>query len=108
MDSNNYKVNITDEAYADLDEILKYITVDLSNSSAAQELLNDVLKGVDQISAFPFAMPNLNNIEFNKLRRLDIKNFVLIYDVNENKHEIYILAILYAKSDLIARLLGRI
>lgn len=107
MDSNNYKVNVTKEACADLDEILEYIAVELSNGSAAQEFANDVSEGVERISVVPLAMPNLNNERFRHLRRLDIKNYVLIYSVNEERREVYILAVLYAKSDVVARLLRR-
>lgn len=108
MGSNNYKVNITDEARADLDEILKYIAVELSNGDAAQVLVDDIVNGVENIAAFPYAMPYLNSADFHELRRSDIKNFVIIYSVDEDKHEIYIMAILYAKSDIVARLLRRI
>lgn len=108
MDLNKYKGNVTDEASADLDEILKYIAVDLSNSDAAHALLDDINNGVDSISTFPYAMPNLNNADYHELRRVDIKNFVIVYSVNEDKHEVYILAIFYAKSDIVTRLLRRI
>ena len=108
MGSNNYKVNITDEASADLDEIFKYIAVELSNGDASQGLLDDIVNGVENIATFPYAMPNLNSADFHELRRLDIKNFVIIYSVDEDKHDIYFLAILYAKSDIVARLLRRI
>ncbi len=60
-----YKIEITDTAFNDLDEILNYIANTLNNTTAAKKLLNEFKSELENVALFPFAMAKLNIVKKN-------------------------------------------
>lgn len=111
MGFDKYDVVILPCAEADIDGIFEYIAVDLSDTKAARDLLDDISDGLERIALFPHAMPKLNNAAFvddDGFCRMDIGNFVLVYKTDENKKTVYIAAAFYAMSDFMLKLFKRI
>lgn len=100
MDSN-YNILITELAENDIDEILEYISINLSNPEAAKKLWNNIKEGIKRISMFPYAMPTYKGKYINdekEYRRLDIHNFAIIYKIIEDIKEIRIMTAFYTPS----------
>lgn len=55
MDENKYVIKITPKAYEDLDQIYGYITNDLDNETAADNLMEKMETGILRLSDFPFS-----------------------------------------------------
>ena len=111
MDSEKFTVVILPEAEADIDEILGYIANGLCNPAAARTLWRDMIEAIERAARFPYAMPVLKNEIIgngNEYRRLDVDNHVPVYKIVGEVKEIRIMAVLYAPSNVAARLLGRI
>ena len=51
--TSNYQYHFTKKAETDLDEILSYISIELSNPDAAASFLKDLQTVIDSICAIP-------------------------------------------------------
>ena len=111
MPTSKYKAVIVAQAQDDITEILTYVREHLRNPSASAKLLNDILALVDTISNFPYSMPLIANAVLTngqEYRRAIVNNFVLIYKVVDELHEVRIMAAFYAMSDVLANFLERL
>ena len=59
MGSNKYQFTVS--AIKDLDEILNYISINLSNDIAAKKFYDAVLDIIEKICEFPNLYPKINN-----------------------------------------------
>lgn len=89
------------KAAISLNNIIHYISVELSNPEAAMSVLGKIEKKIQDIMDFPFVYPL---IESNKLiqegvRKSIIDNYVIIYIANEKMDQIEIVNIMYYRED---------
>ena len=99
-----YKVQITDSAKIELAEIIEYISETLCNKNAASSLLDDFYEQKRFLYENPYTFPEC---PIESLRRkgyrqfLFKKNYVALYlvDDEENKKEVTIMHVFYAKRD---------
>lgn len=97
-----FKYKLTHKANKDLDDIVKYISVDLSNLKAASEFIDRLEKGIDDIRSFPQSCQLVEN-EFllgMKIRKKLIGNYVMYYQVDEHDEIILILRVIYGRRNL--------
>lgn len=111
MTSNDYTAVILPQAEKDITDILDYIANELSNPTAAKNLWSNIKESIERARMFPYAMPLLKNERITtgkEYRRSDVNNYVVIYKVVEELKQIRIFAVLYGKSDVMARVLNRL
>ena len=111
MESKRYKTVIIKQAEQDISQTLAYITEELKSPMAAQNLFTEIVSMIDAISMFPYSMPKLKNDKIslgNEYRTAFVNNFVLIYKIVEELKEVRIMAVLYASSDIISRVIERL
>lgn len=111
MELNKYRSVIIKQAEDDIAETLEYISKNLFNPTAAENLLTDIIDTIDRITMFPYAMPTLKSelIEPTaEYRKAEVNNFVLIYKVIEELKEIRIMAVFYGPSDIVSRIKKRV
>ncbi len=102
MDINdNYQVIFTKQAKREIKSAYQYISKTLYAKTSALQLMKEINIKVENLTIFPrlyceLEIPNLKDIRY---RRIVVKNYIIIYKVNENKKEIYILHIFHSKSD---------
>ena len=100
--ASKFKYKLTHKANKDLDDIVKYISVDLSNLKAASEFIGKLEKGIDDIRNFPQSCQLVEN-EFllgMKIRKKLIGNYVMYYQVDEHDEIILILRVVYGRRNL--------
>ena len=100
--TSNYQYHFTKKAEADLDEILSYISVELSNPEAAASFLKDLLTVIASICSVPKIGSIVEN-EFlpnREIRKSLVGNYVLYYLPDAVEMTIYILRILYGRRNL--------
>lgn len=96
-----YQLDFLPIAKKDIDDIIYYISKNLKNTIAAQNLAQKFITGANSILEFPYGSPIYNsskklNYEY---RSIKIKNFLMFYVINENKKVITIVRVLYQKMD---------
>lgn len=97
-----YSYRFTQMAEQDLDEILQYISVDLCNPIAAQNLGRKIFEEIDAVRVFPASGALVNN-EFladKTVRKLTVDNYVIYYKAHYEEKVISIIRIVYGKRNL--------
>lgn len=96
-----YKVLITELAQRDLDAIVEYIAVQLSNPIAASDLLDEVDKCYSYLRSNPFIYAKSIDARLEKegYRKALIKNYILFFKVFENEKKVIVYRIIYGARD---------
>lgn len=101
MDSK-YSYNFTEKAEQDFDEILRYISFDLANPIAAQNLGRKIFEKIDMVRFFPESCAIVENefLSDKTVRKLLVDNYIIYYKANHDKKIITIIRIVYGKRNL--------
>lgn len=94
-----YKVVETKLAVQDLDEILEYMAVSLANPTAAAAFADEVEECYANLERTPFMYERCRDPQLFALgyRKAVIKNYVLIYKVDEMEKNVYVLRFFYER-----------
>lgn len=103
--SSKYKSVILSQAQEDINKTLDYVKNTLLNPTASKNLLDDIIRAVEDITIFPYSLSTIKNTEY---RYKVVNNFLLVYKVLEELKEVRIMAFLYAKSDVLTNLIKRL
>lgn len=97
-----YQLEFLPIAKKDIDDIIYYISNNLKNTIAAQNLAQKFIIGANSILEFPYGSPIYNSLKkLNyEYRSIKIKNFLMFYIINENKKVITIVRVLYQKMEI--------
>jgi len=100
------KVHYSPEARRDMDRLWEHISYEFQNPSAAQSLINNIMKAVDQLEVFPVMGTPLCSIAEDPIgyRFLVVRNYLIFYRLYGS--DVYIDRILYGRSDCLRILLG--
>lgn len=101
-----YDLRTTEAAVQDLDSIIGYIAVKLSNPSAAGSFLDRVEEcyRILQKTPLAYAVCSDARLQTKQYRKAVINNYVLIYRVDENTHNVYVLRFFYGGQDYASQL----
>ena len=96
-----YSLKITELANQELAEIVQYIAAELSNPDAASRLLDDVDRCYSNLLENPLMYEACRDDRLAKTgyRRAVIKNYVMVYRVDEREKIVYIMRFFYGKRD---------
>lgn len=97
-----YSYRFTKKAAQDFDEILSYISVDLANPAAAQNLGRKMFEQIDVVRAFPNSGAPVDNefLSDKLVRKSPVDNYIIYYKVDYDEKMIYIIRIVYGKRNL--------
>ncbi|MBQ7671196.1 MAG: type II toxin-antitoxin system RelE/ParE family toxin [Clostridia bacterium] len=96
-----YRILITELAGRDLDAIVEYIAVQLSNPIAAGDLLDEVDKCYSNLRSNPFIYAKSADARLEKAgyRKALIKNYILFFKVFEDEKRVIVYRIIYGARD---------
>ena len=101
MASKRYRLVFTEAAERDLDDIVKYISVELANPKAATDFLDHLAEISDDICLYPESGPKVDNEFVQKnVRYKIIGNYILYYLPQKEDKISYVLRIIYGRRDL--------
>lgn len=93
-----YKINVSARAEQDILSAYEYISQDLKNIDAADELLDAIFNKFDLVKDMPKMCPV---VEFaglkNTYRKCVVKNFIAFYVIKEEINEVYIARFHYGR-----------
>lgn len=101
MDSK-YSYSFTEKAEQDFDEILRYISFDLANPIAAQNLGRKIFEKIDIVRSYPESCAIVDNefLSDKTVRKLLVDNYIIYYKANHDEKIIIIIRIIYGKRNL--------
>lgn len=95
-----YDVIVAPLADEELDNILLYMSNDLSNPNAAQRFFYKIKDSIENLETFPNMYPLCELPIFaTEHRKIIIDNYVIIYKCDETNKKVYVLRILYGKTE---------
>ena len=96
-----YKLTVTELANADLDEIIRYIAVELAAPQAASAFADAVESCYDSIQRNPMSFEVSRNprLKAEGYRRAVIKNYIMLYKVFSEREEVVVYRFFYGRRD---------
>jgi plasmid stabilization system protein ParE len=96
-----YKLLVSKDAHEDVTGIVDYIAHELGNLSAAGTFLDNVEASYKRIASNPFAYPLCNDERMERIgyRKVVLKNYLLIFRVEEEAKTVYIVRVVYGRRD---------
>ena len=97
-----YTLEYLPAARQDMIEIVRYISMELKNPSAADQLATKLIEAGDSILPFPYAYPVYQPIRplGHEYRKLTVENYFMFCWVDEEKKTVTVARVLYGKRDL--------
>lgn len=99
-----YKVQITNKALFDMEEIYNYIAEQLQSPETAIGQYNRIAGAIEALDTFPervMPMETEEGLELG-LRKMPVDNFSVFFHITEEK--VIVTNVLYSASDIIRRL----
>ena len=98
-----YKLEITDRAHDDLDEILTYISETLCAPMAAASLIKSLEDCYDLLKSNPLIYPLsvIPKLAKKKIRRVPVKKYLVLYTVDKKASVVHIYRIVYGARNYI-------
>jgi len=99
---DEYSVEITPEAEADIDEAYAYISYQLENPQAAFELTDGIYDGIEKLSTMPSRFPvwRREPLKSEGVRAFTVKNFNVFYIINKQVKTVSVLRVIYNRRDV--------
>lgn len=96
-----YKLEYLPVARRDMIEIVRYISQELHNPTAADQLAMELIEAGDSIPKFPYANPAFIPIRplKHEYRKLLVQNYFMFYWVDEVKKLVTVARVVYARRD---------
>lgn len=96
-----YKLIVSELAHQDLDNIVSYIAIQLANPAAASSFLDEIEKCYGYLKSNPMMYSKCydNRLEKEGYRKVVIKNYIVVYKVDEDAKIVSILRFFYGAQD---------
>ena len=98
---NVYEVKFTSQAEEQLENIVHYITVDLNNSDAAENLVDEIIEETEKLSKNPEKHRCIDEEAWGKqgIRKIKVKNFYVYFWIDNDNSVVWVIGIVYGKRD---------
>ncbi|MDO4553309.1 MAG: type II toxin-antitoxin system RelE/ParE family toxin [Bacillota bacterium] len=97
MENNRHQIRYLPLAFEDLDGIDSYISDVLNNPAAAETLMTEIERAVEQLEQFPYIGSELEDacLAAKGYRKLVVENYLVFYIVNDERREVIIMRVMY-------------
>ena len=97
---DKYEVRLMNQALQDLDEIYGYIASSLQEPGVASELLDALESEILALEYLPYRCSERRTGSFanSGYRQLMVKNYIVIYRIDEAQKQVLIVTVRYARS----------
>jgi len=104
--SEKYKIDLSMKAKSDLKDIVLYIKNELKEPTIANKYAKMIKQEIQTLEYSPqkFAIIDNDAVKDLNIRKINIKNYMAFYRVNEDAQTVNIERILYGASDWINKL----
>ena len=100
MAINNYSIWFTTNAKYELLEIYEYISNGLKSKITADNLMEEIEKKIIRLSIFPYSCMKVRTKPRSTIyRKLNIKNYLILYKIDQYKKRVDIVHIFYSRRD---------
>jgi plasmid stabilization system protein ParE len=99
--ASDWRYALTQRAADDLDDIVRYMTEELCNPSAAANFVTSLQGAIEDICIFPESCAKVTNefLSERSIRKKFIQNYTMYYFPDAETQRVVILRIVYARRD---------
>ena len=99
---SKWEYQLTQKAEADLDDIVGYIAVELSNPKAASDIVDKLQATIEEVRSFPESGSLVVNefVPNTEVRKKLIGNYIMYYLPDFTEKMIFVLRIVYGRRNL--------
>ncbi len=96
-----YDINITESAQKDLDNIYFHFAENLSENETAVNIINEMKEKIFSLESMPARYALVNDFSSAKTgyRHINVKNYIILYLVDEKKKAVTVARIVHGKMD---------
>lgn len=101
MNKRKLKIKLMPEFVRNLEKIHEYIFFELFAPNAADKILEKVDKEIERLENAPFIHVKIETVNdlILEYRKIIVKNYIVLYTIDEDKNEVYVTHIFYSKSN---------
>ena len=101
METGEYCVKFTDYAAGQLSEVVDYISINLMSPETAVDWIYNIQKKLETLTYTPerIKLTEEEPWRSRKVHRLTVGNFYAYFIIDEEAHEVWIIAFIYARRD---------
>ncbi len=102
-----YEVEFTEDCIEEIQRIYEYISKILIADRAAKKIIQEIKQKVLSLSKYPKLYTAINKFDkFNRqYRRMIIKNYVILYIVDDKKKKVYLSHMYYGRQNYLGNTL---
>ncbi|MBQ9267600.1 MAG: type II toxin-antitoxin system RelE/ParE family toxin [Clostridia bacterium] len=99
--SNKYNIQITDNFKDEIANVIDYIVDKLKEPVIAYRIYDKVIKQISKLDFMPYRYPKIQNYSNRQkdLRKLSVYSFRIIYEIDNNSKQVFILHIFHSTQD---------
>jgi len=99
---SKFGYQLTQKANADIDDIVSYLAMTLSNPKSASDFVDKLQAAIEEIRMFPASSPQVSNEYMPNLdvRKKLIGSYIMYYLPDYTKKLIFILRIIYGRRNM--------
>lgn len=100
-----YTLHFSEDFNNSLNNNIDYISKTLDNKIAAASLMKTIIRSIEDLKTFPYSCPLCEEPLYpDGIRKLVIKNYIILYWVNEAEHSVDLMRFIYARADYLNKL----
>ena len=96
-----YQLEYLPIAKQDMVDIVKYISHDLCNPSAAETLAEEMIESAERLTEFPYINAVYQAVKplRREYRKLIVRNYIMFYWIDEGEKRVTVARVVYARRD---------
>ena len=98
----NYKVYIRKAAKNDIADIYNYVKYSLQSPDAAMNIVEKIEESIMDLNFMPerFEMLGMEGSNYKNIRKLIVKNYIIVYKVIKKDYRVDVLRVFYSKRNI--------
>ncbi len=98
----NYEVEILETALIDMDNIYSYIAYALKAEQAAQNIIDELEKGILSLDTFPKKYGIYDHLPWSEreVRKMPLGDYLIFYRIREDQKKVRVYRVIYGASDV--------
>ena len=94
-----YQIEYLPTARQDMMDIVRYISHELCNPTAAGNLADEMMEAADRLADFPYINAIHQTIKplKNEYRKLIVRNYIMLYWIDEKEKRVTIARVIYSR-----------
>ena len=97
-----YTIDTTPPFEEELERIYFYLSFFLHSKTVAKKLKSKINQEISRLDLFPERYSKVQNIHNKNLRKMSVSNYIIIYEVDNNSHKVFLIHIFNCRQNYLS------